>query len=205
MKLTLGELKCLINESLNGGIHLVRVGGLSPVKQSKESAPERYGVWAFVYPYIEPYLLGGTNPEGLYKKGDHERENTRAHQMKREGFKHFNHKGVLYTRIAIPGVKEVDGWFKTDGITLNDYMGKHYAQTWAALRKPKSWQLEDPNFVQKPNQKPSYPFGANPWQIYSKDEFEVFVPNPDETNPNKQRRLNDKGHRNDLDFDNDSF
>lgn len=191
MQLTLGELKCLINESLNGGIHLVRVGGLSPIKQSKGSAPERYGVWAFIYPYVEPFLLGSTNPEGIHKPGDQERGNTRYHQMKREGLKHFNHKGVLYTRIAIPGVEQTNGWFKTDADTLSKYMGKHYVEAWANLRKS--------------NQKPSYPLGANPWQIYSKDEFEVFIPKPNEQSALKQRRIDDKGSRNRIDSDYDTL
>lgn len=200
MQLTLGELKCLINESLNGGIHLVRVGGLSPIKQSKGSAPERYGVWAFIYPYVEPFLLGSTNAEGVHKSGDQERENTRYHQMKREGLKHFNHKGVLYTRIALPGVDEVNGWFKTDADTLSKYMGKHYSNSWADTRKSKSWELP-----KEPNQKPSFPLGANPWTIYSKDEFEVFVPNPNEQSALKQRRTDDKGSRNRIDSDYDTF
>jgi GNAT superfamily N-acetyltransferase len=49
----------------SSSITLARVGGLSPVKQRNDAAPERKGFWAFIWPNIEPFLLGSTTPEGL--------------------------------------------------------------------------------------------------------------------------------------------
>ena len=62
---------------LNGKqIKFSRVGGLSPVKQKgydpsmpgKHSPPTKKGIYAFLYPYYEPFLLGGVEYSGIKTK-----------------------------------------------------------------------------------------------------------------------------------------
>ncbi len=161
----LGNLRQMIKEARRKkgrGIKLVRVGGLSPIRQAKGTAPENKGVWAFIWPYVEPFLLGSTGPEGVHP-GEGK---TRYDQMKREGLRRFVHKGVLYTRINVPGSVEINGWFKTDSSTLEAFMKKHFANTTKAMRQHHNVDIN----LQ----------GMNPWSLYSKDEFEVFVPEPSE-------------------------
>jgi len=164
MLITIGKLRSLLQEVDNGGpgVKLVRVGGLSPVKQARGTAPERWGVWAFIWPYVEPFLLGSTGPEGAHP-GEGK---TRYQQMQREGFKRFVHRGRLYARLPVPGAPEVNGWYLTDGVALASYLSKHFAITTRDMRKDHYHGLS--------------PQGMNPWSLYSKDEFEVFVPRPDE-------------------------
>ena len=168
MKLLLGDLRLMIGETLRrgSGIRLIRAGGLSPVKQKNNPrAPEKWGVWAFIWPYSEMFLLGSTCPEGICS-GE---PKSRYHQLKREGWRKFIHHGDVYTHIPVPGAPIVGEWYKTDGSTLDAYMTKHYANTMKLMRQ---WERD---------------FGytgpvtdRNPWSLFSKDEFEVFVPRPDE-------------------------
>ena len=169
MRITVGELRSTIQEAIkNGpGIRLIRVGGLSPIWQKKGTAPENRGVWAFIWPYSEMFLLGSTGPEGAHP-GEGK---SRYDKLQREGWKRFVHTGTLYTRFQVPNSVNVGGWYRTDGPTLAAYMTKHFANmtrdTW---RSPNSWGGKGSGL----------PFKANPWSLYSKDEFEVFVPRPDE-------------------------
>lgn len=49
-------------------VKFIRFGGLSPVKQegydpdmpSFHCPPAKYGIYSFIYPYVEPFLLGGS-------------------------------------------------------------------------------------------------------------------------------------------------
>lgn len=143
------------------GIRLVRVGGLSPVKQTNDAAPEKKGVWAFIWTMHDVFFLGSTNPEGVSSKS------TRYDQLKREGWRKFIHSDELYTRIKVPGseISSNGFWYKTNGIALAKYMPKHYANTLKSLRK------ESKDFRHSK---------MNPWNYYSKDNFEVFVPRPNE-------------------------
>lgn len=167
MRLRLGDLRQIISEALREGpgIRLIRAGGLSPVKQTNKIAPERRGVWAFIWPYSEVFLLGSTGDEGIHP-GEGK---TRYDQLQREGWRRFIHRGVLYTHLPVPGAKEVNGWYQTDGSTLAAYMSKHYAKSMKAMR-----QFDRKHGYTGPVQR------SNPWKLYSKDEFEVFVPRPDE-------------------------
>src|SRR3989344_4563754 len=47
-----------------GRIWLARLGGLSPVRQNNQKAPTKSGFWAFLWPYIEPFLVGSTDDRG---------------------------------------------------------------------------------------------------------------------------------------------
>lgn len=82
-----------------GRIRLIRVGGLSPVSQTNKKAPERRGLWAFVYPYVEPFLLGSTDDRGVTRvEGEKERP-SRYELMKRGVMRPrvFEYEGYLWT------------------------------------------------------------------------------------------------------------
>ncbi len=162
MLIRLRDLRSLINEAIarNRGVKLVRVGGLSPVSQKKGTAPENSGVWAFIWPYVEPFLLGSTGPEGAHP-GEGK---SRYDQMKREGLTKFIHSSVIYTHLHVPTAQNINGWWRTDGDSLAAYLTKHFANTHKGARQSGH----------------GLTFGQNPWTIYDKDEFEVFVPRPDE-------------------------
>lgn len=162
MRIKLGDLRRLIGEAAGSrGIKLIRVGGLSPVKQARGTVPERYGIWAFIWPYAEPFLLGSTGPEGI----THDDDKSRWGQLQRDGWTKFVQSGPLYTRLDVPGSHEVKGWYYTDGPTLDTYMKKVFAQ----VHKHERQQGVSPQQNL-----------SNPHRGYSKDVFEVFVPEPDE-------------------------
>ena len=208
MKITIGELRSVIVETLEEasmgkivgdipktrGVKLVRVGGLSPVRQKNEDAPESHGVWAFAWPYSEPFLLGSTTPRGVLKRksdeeieamSDDDRERyyekqanvTRLGQLKREGWRYFVHEGPLYTRLNVPGSTLVEnGWHLTDGIALNSYLNsrfpiEQYKETLSMMRQYTDAKL-DPEVLMTTR--------SRPHGTYSKDHFEVFVPRPEE-------------------------
>ena len=62
MLITIGEIKQILREEFEElptgpGVTLIRAGGLSPVKQAKGATPERHGVWAFIWPYYDLWML----------------------------------------------------------------------------------------------------------------------------------------------------
>lgn len=180
MLITIKQLRALIIESIENqrsrekmrnrksGIRLTRVGGLSPIKQvGNNQAPEKRGVWAFIWPYVEPYLLGSTNDNGIATLKDRTGNNTRYHQMKREGLRHFIHRGTLYTKLPVPNSIIVNGWFKTTAGELNSYLSKHYSSSIKSMRQT----------YKKYGSKKLAPRNLS---VFSKDDFEVFVPKPGE-------------------------
>jgi hypothetical protein len=101
-----------------------RVGGLSPIKQKgNDSAPAKYGFYAFIWPYVEPFLLGATNDNGIATQKDHLIGNTRYHQMKREGLRKFAHNGRVWTRFSM-GRSSKNGWCLTDTEELSEFVSK---------------------------------------------------------------------------------
>jgi hypothetical protein len=82
-----------------GCLILSRVGGLSPVKQKNTSAPAKKGLWAFMWPWIDTFLLGSTNDRGISK----EDSITRGQQLKTEGLRKFKYCGYLWTHFDVPG------------------------------------------------------------------------------------------------------
>ena len=139
------------------GILLERVGGLSPVRQTNEAAPEKRGVWAFIWPFAELFLLGSTSPEGI-TDGD----KSRLVQLQREGFRKFVHRGKVWTRFHIPGAVTRNGWTLTDADTLAEVTRQHVHRAQDDIRAG------------------GWPLGTGYSRVYSKDTFEVFVPRPSE-------------------------
>jgi hypothetical protein len=194
------------------GVKLVRVGGMTPVKQSKTSvrAPAKKGVWAFIWPYTEMFLLSATSPEGMNRnpkeqeddfwekmtdaEADAYREKkqskTRYGQLKREGWRYFVHEGPLYTRINVPGsVATEDGeWYLTDGVALNKYVNSKYPvkvfkdQMQQDMERSVSFLSPEEKKNYKHKTPPQYLDAAMsaPHKLYSKDHFEVFITNPEE-------------------------
>jgi hypothetical protein len=149
-----------------GGIILHRVGGLSPVKQDNNRAPEKRGLWAFVWPYVEPYLLGSTNDRGVATADEREKENTRYGQMKREGLRKFVYRGPLYTRHMVPGsISTENGWTLVDADVYARWLSKYAAEV-TAHQRGRNQDYRNTRFN----------VGDNPFRMYSKDEWEVFVP-----------------------------
>lgn len=185
MRISIGELRSIVRESLvlemrakweapQGGIILARVGGLSPVVQRNKSAPTRRGVWAFIWPFVEPFLIGSTNAEGRSKPGK-----SRYDQMKAgtERLRKFVHRGELYTRFDVPGAEETDdgNWKITTSRDLVNFLKMMYH------RDVKSDMGEPRKYGHVPKgEELKQSMTANPYRRTSKDAWEVFVPEPDE-------------------------
>lgn len=105
-----------------------RVGGLSPVKQKGYDAsmptfhcpPARKGIYAFMWPYIEPFLLGGDFP-GQNRNAC---STSRLDQWKRDGMRKFTHDGELWSHFYDTakelhcGIEYKGSWVK---VHVNDY------------------------------------------------------------------------------------
>lgn len=154
------------------GVTLARVGGLSPVRQTNDAAPVKHGVWAFIWPYIDPFLLTSTGPEGL-RRSDAKRS-IRSTQLKREGLRKFEHRGELWTLLPIPTSVIRGRWRRTTGTQLADYLRKYHAiMTGLAL--------EEVHTEGSPISRDRFHPGANPRHVFGHSAFEVFVPNPEGT------------------------
>lgn len=155
------------------GVKLMRVGGLSPVRQTNKDAPEKRGVWAFVWPYFDLYFLSATNDRGIAHQGsDGKMPVTRLDQFNREGFRTFFHSGVMYTRFKVPNSTETGDWFKTTGVDLANYLSKHHSQLMKDYRA-----LVDPSgrAYDVRHSNPAKFFASGMWS----GMWEVFVPNPE--------------------------
>lgn len=149
------------------GIILSRLGGFSAVKQTNDSAPERFGVWAFIAPYFEPFLVASTNDAGVVDPDG----TSRYRAMKRAKGKEPSLKlrksryvGLLYTRISdVPGAMEVDrgnGWYLVDADSLRKYV-------FGRLRPDEfDWQSKNIGNMKRPEA----------MARTSKDHYEVFIP-----------------------------
>jgi hypothetical protein len=145
-------------------VTLARYGGLSMVRQknnygkdSFHSAPERYGFYAFVFPYIEMYLAYSTKENeinaGVYKK--------------------FPVKGgYIWTHLEphdVTQIKSVKGsWFKVSV----DYLPKLYSKYFAIETGYKYG-----NDVKDMRRFKNFfsPKNKSPYAYISKDHLEVFV------------------------------
>lgn len=152
-------------------VTLARWGGLSMVRQRKNygndtfhSAPERYGFYAFVFPYIELFLIGSTKnkefQEGTYKK--------------------FTLKGgFIWTHLKPFKSNEIfdtyGSWYKI----RVEYLPKLYAK-YFAIETGCSYARNIYGFDYKENNKERIkkfysPMNKSPYIFTSKDHLEVFV------------------------------
>lgn len=138
------------------GLKPARFGGLSGLPQHHSGAPCSNGIHAFVWPFIELFLLGGE-----------------VNQKSRRGnrfddrYRTFLYKGSLYTPFEIPNRQVRDTkWHLTDHEELYRVIGKEIVKAQRQLRA-QNWG--------KPVNLNCNPYGAA-GMCFSKDLFEVFVP-----------------------------
>jgi hypothetical protein len=160
------------------GIVVSRLGGWSHVPQEQGTAPTRSGLWAFIFPHFEPFLVGSTDHAGITSgtkrpsRYELMKSNKRADPSL--ALKHARYVGSLYTRLArVPGAEEDPenpGWALVDADSLRKYVNGRYANDlfasattptmrknfWGDKQTPKAIDLKAINF--------------------SKDEYEVFIP-----------------------------
>jgi hypothetical protein len=84
---------------------LARYGGLSPIKQnhytsnyddmSFHGAPEKYGIYAFLWPYIDWFLLSGTN-----KLKSYENEFKNKREQLNCTYKKFSVNGPIWVHLV---------------------------------------------------------------------------------------------------------
>lgn len=152
-------------------VTLARFGGLNMVRQRKNygndtfhSAPERYGFYAFVFPYIELFLIGSTKnkefQEGTYKK----------FQLK---------GGFIWTHLKPFKSNEIidtyGSWYKIRA----EYLPKLYAK-YFAIETGCTYANDVYGYGHKEHNKERIkkfysPMKKSPYIFTSKDHLEVFV------------------------------
>lgn len=153
------------NKPFNRTLSLCRYGGLNLVNQKGNygndtfhSAPERVGTYAFIFPYIELFLIGST----------------RINEFKDGTYKKFNAvSGTVWTHLEPKERRFVldthnDCWFKVDVVNMNNIIRQNYAQETKHMAR--SWQPEHGKRIHiKENLR------RNPHSWFSKDHMEVFI------------------------------
>lgn len=109
-------------------------------------APERYGFYSFLYPYIETFLLGGTGKDTKTTKR-----------------RILSVNGYIWTHINMPKAIEQRGeWFKVHSTDFLEYFPKYYAS--------------EAKHLLKLGYQPINKTLKNPFRFVSKDHLEIFVP-----------------------------
>lgn len=151
------------------GIKLIRVGGLSHVRQDNNVAPRgnRKGLWAFIWPHFDWWFVSGafSHKDGKTKDKNQWREHV------------FWHKGDIFTPIDLrtinpaAGTQWDDRWLLTDDKRLYDAMSKVYSSDLKSLKQGRLWgemRLVSPDYT------------GNPYYgsvcTTSTDHMEVFIP-----------------------------
>lgn len=157
-------------------IQLARYGGLSPVKQTHyttdydsmtyHGAPERYGFYAFLWPYIDWFLLGGT---------DKLKEDQSGCKAKRDAlnaeYRKFSVDGYIWTHIDVPKafrsrvVEERGSWRKLHSSDFEDMFSKVYARTIGESIASYTERGGPIDFTVK-----------SAFKFFSTDHLEIFVP-----------------------------
>lgn len=143
-------------------IKLSRVGGLSYVRQKgNKSAPEKYGLYAFIWPYLEEFYLGSTNHRGIIDPNKPSK--SRYDELKSRGLKNFLYEGYLYCKFDIPNksIEKNEYWLSVHSYDLKEFLLKYHVEEIAGV-----WEF---NGFQDLSRRQSMKY-------FSKDIFEVFVP-----------------------------
>lgn len=153
-------------------IKLARYGGLTPIRQkhyttdydnmSYHGAPERYGFYSFLWPYIDWFLLGGTNK--IKDKWDEDK--TKKEQLL-VTYKKFSVDGYIWTHLDCKD-KAVDcrgDWFKVHTKDFIDIIRIEFTDTIAMCNKSTTEWGGSINYTVK-----------SPYKWYAKDHLEIFVP-----------------------------
>jgi hypothetical protein len=148
---------------------LARYGGLSPKKQhhyvsnekdmSFHTAPERKGIYAFLWPYIDLFLLSGTD-KFIYSSEKRKREQLPYKYRK------FTVEGDIWTHINIHPkyeyvVKERKGsWVRIDSEDFVKVFKKEYLKN---IKEAKEWTGKKDKI-------------KNPYLFITTDHLEIFIP-----------------------------
>lgn len=107
-----------------GGIMLARLGGLSPVVQTNKSAPVSRGYWAFIWPYIEMFLVGSTDDFGPVQGGRKSRPSrAELNKDKKLRLRKFRYEGLLWTGLQSAerfAIQREGYWFLVDAADLSE-------------------------------------------------------------------------------------
>ncbi len=155
------------------GLSLVRYGGLNLVKQkgnygndTYHSAPEKYGFYAFIYPYIELFLIGST----------------KVNEFKASVRKEFNAvDGLIWSHIKPVNSSDIiqvhNSWYKTTVEVLKKSIAKEYAESSSLLQAYNFFQDIDKRIPFNPNKSPDELKiqRINPYSWCSTDYLEVFI------------------------------
>ena len=161
-------------------IRFARVGGLSPVVQkgykkhrtgeaSTHTPPAKHGIYAFVWPYIEPFLLSDEIgcPKWREGKGISQRWNEQSRKIIK--LRKFDYEGPIWHHLHKTTdprkiIAEKGNWIKTE---FEDYV--------EALRKEFHSMRKD--FIKFLNYDPKALelMTNNPAKTYCKDHLEVFI------------------------------
>lgn len=152
---------------------LARYGGLSPVKQkhftqneeemSWHGAPEKYGIYAFLWPYIDWFLLSGTNKLKTNHTG--KKRDSLNHRYRK-----FSVQGDIWVHLVPPAKythlvkKKFGSWNLIDSRDFQMIMTKLYSQELKYSRK---------DFKEFCKVFEDY---KSPYRFVSKDHLEVFIP-----------------------------
>ena len=150
---------------------LARYGGLSPVKQkhyqkneedmSYHTAPEKYGIYTFLWPYIDWFLL--TKETGKLRDIEEPKNKFEKLTLK---YRKFKVNGPVWTHMDIPAkyqpfiLKERGSWVKIHSDYIYKILSKDIIQRKKELRTDNFFNIET----------------KNPYRFFSKDHLEIFVP-----------------------------
>ena len=111
-----------------GGLSSVRQEGYQAISESFHTPPARRGIYAFVWPYIEPFLLGGTKMIPQYKQDEIDNIWTnKCFSAKAIKPKKFSYSGDIWCHLNIPGNKVLqhkNSWIKVTFETFKHYFFK---------------------------------------------------------------------------------
>ena len=155
----------------------IRFGGLSPVNHKKfyktdsyHSPPCRKGIYAFIYPYVENFLISwkvnGVDVDANWKK--------RYDKFYRTNKKVFEHKGNIWVHFVEEAIKlNIDieikkEWVKVNTKDLKRLFSVVKHNRMAELKKDYILYGVGENFLKNPYKKGLGGF-------FCKDELEVFI------------------------------
>lgn len=136
--------------------------------------PEKKGIYAYIWPYVEP-LLAAWNKDMMVKSGKDEHGNTK---YRFPPIKKFQHHGDVWVHLVDEAKKlglgkEFKGsWVKVDTRDLPKLLGKIVAGDIKSLKEPTSWD----KFAYKKKIRDPYKRGSSESITMVRDKLEVFIP-----------------------------
>lgn len=137
-------------------------------------APEHRGIYAFIWPYVEPFLAAW-NREMMIKAGKDEEGEEKLHFPP---IKKFQHHGDIWCHFVQEaqemgvGKEYKRSWVKVDTKDLPKLLNKVMARDMKAIKKPSPWAEKGYKDVVKD----PYKIGRSGIPTMSKDHLEVFIP-----------------------------